>query len=65
MDHYTLLRHFADSWFLLVMFLAFSGIIIWVIFSKSRSYRDSANMIFRHEDSPDEDGPVRGKESGK
>ena len=47
------------------MFLIFSGIIIWVIFSKSRSYRDSANMIFRHEDSPDEDGPARGKESGK
>ena len=65
MEHYSLLRHVADSWFLLVMCLIFSGIIIWVIFSKPRSYRDSANMIFRHEDSPDEDGPVRGKESGK
>ena len=65
MEHYSLLRHFADSWFLLVMFLIFSGIIIWVIFSKPRSYRDSANMIFRHENSPDENGPVRDKESGK
>ena len=65
MEHYTLLRHFADSWLLLVMFSFFTGIIIWVIFSKSRSYRDSANMIFRHEDSPDEDGPVGGKENGR
>lgn len=65
MDRYSLLRHFADSWFLLAMFSFFTGIVLWVIFGRSKSYRDSANMIFRHEDAPDEDGPARGKENGK
>lgn len=65
MEHYSLLRQFADSWFLLVMFAIFVGIILWVIFGKSKSYRDSANIVFRHEDRPEGTGAGDGKENGK
>ncbi|MCA8881953.1 MAG: cbb3-type cytochrome c oxidase subunit 3 [Rhodobacteraceae bacterium] len=54
---------------LVVMFLVFTGIILWVVFGRSKSYRDSANIIFRHEDSPDgapdRDKAADGKENGK
>ncbi len=56
MDTYSLMREFADSWMLLFLFLFFLGVILWVFRpGSSREQRDSANIIFRHEDSPDED----------
>ncbi|NDR57107.1 CcoQ/FixQ family Cbb3-type cytochrome c oxidase assembly chaperone [Aliiruegeria sabulilitoris] len=56
MDTYGLMRHFADSWMLLFLTLFFLGVIFWVFRpGSSKEQRDSANIIFRHEDSPAED----------
>jgi len=56
MDLYTLAREFADSWFLLVMFLFFIGVVLWVFRPGSRStYADTAGIPFRHEDKPADD----------
>ena len=53
MELYTLLRHFADSWMLLALFLFFVGVILWVIRPGStKTYRDTANIPFRHENAP-------------
>ena len=52
METYTFLRELADSWFMLAMLLGFIGIIIWVLLGKSKSYRDTAESIFRNEDAP-------------
>lgn len=60
MEHYSFLRHMADSWGLLVMFLIFVGIIFWAFRPGSRkTHEDTANIPFRHEDRPaalEEDG---------
>ncbi len=53
MDHYSLLRSFADSWALLVLFLFFIGVIVWIMRPGSREiHRDAASMIFRNESKP-------------
>lgn len=53
MEEYTLLRQFADSWVLLLLFAFFVGIILWVLRPGSKAtYRDTANIPFRHEDKP-------------
>lgn len=52
MDTYSILRHFADSWMLLFMFLFFSCVILRVLIRKASHYKDPAEMIFRHEDRP-------------
>ena len=58
MDTYSLAREFADSWMLLFLVLFFLGVILWVFRpGSSKAQRDSANIIFRHENSPDEDMP--------
>jgi cytochrome c oxidase cbb3-type subunit IV len=50
---YTTLRHFADSWGLLFMFLMFVGLILWVWRPGSRKlHQDSAEIPFRNEDRP-------------
>ncbi len=55
MDTYSLTRQFADSWMLLFMTLFFLGVVFWAFRPGSaKEHRDSANIIFRHEDSPDE-----------
>lgn len=52
---YHILREFADSWVLLAMFLFFVGVVLWVFRPGSRKqYRDTADIIFRHEDKPAE-----------
>ncbi|WP_418593011.1 cbb3-type cytochrome oxidase subunit 3 [Ponticoccus sp. (in: a-proteobacteria)] len=60
MENYSFLRQLADSWGLLVMFLIFVGIIFWAFRPGSRkTYEDTANIPFRHEDRPatrEEDG---------
>ncbi len=56
MDSYSLMREFADSWMLLFLVLFFLGVVLWVLRpSATKEQRDSANIIFRHENSPDED----------
>ena len=73
METYTWLRAFADSWFLLLMFLFFIGAVIFAFRPGSRKVHDeTANMIFRNdrspadakedEDSPSHDGSDRGSE---
>jgi len=53
METYSLLRQFADSWMLLVLFAFFVGVVIWVFRPGSdRTYENPANIPFRHEDKP-------------
>ncbi|MEM6888038.1 MAG: cbb3-type cytochrome c oxidase subunit 3 [Pseudomonadota bacterium] len=53
METYSLLREFADSWMLLLLFCVFLGVIFWVFRPGSRPrHQDSAHMIFRNEDRP-------------
>ncbi len=53
MEEYTLLRQFADSWMLLLLFAFFVGVVIWVFRPGSKStYADTADIPFRHEDKP-------------
>ena len=52
-DHstYEALRHFADSWGLLVMFILFAGLVAWPFRPGARSRNDeAANAIFKDED---------------
>lgn len=55
---YHILREFADSWVLLLMFLFFIGTIIWAFRPGSgKLYEDTSDIPFRNEDkpAPDED----------
>ncbi|WP_372573349.1 cbb3-type cytochrome c oxidase subunit 3 [Ruegeria jejuensis] len=53
MEEYTLLRQFADSWMLLLLFLVFVGIIFWAFRpGSSKTHEDTANIPFRHVDAP-------------
>lgn len=54
-DHstYEALRHFADSWGLLIMFVLFAGLVAWPFRPSARQHnRDAARLIFKD----DEDG---------
>ncbi len=56
MKTYSTLREFADSWMLLVLFVIFVGIVIWVFRpSAKKTYEDTAEIPFRHEDKPETD----------
>jgi cytochrome c oxidase cbb3-type subunit 4 len=53
METYSVLRHFADSWMLLGLFLFFIGVIVWVFRPSRRAiHDDAAMMIFRNESAP-------------
>ncbi|WP_298839914.1 cbb3-type cytochrome c oxidase subunit 3 [uncultured Roseobacter sp.] len=53
METYSLLREFADSWMLLLLFTVFVGMAFWVFRPGSRPlHRDTANMIFRNDERP-------------
>ena len=53
METYSLLREFADSWMLLLLFLVFMGIFFWAFRPGSKEiHRDTANIPFRHDDRP-------------
>jgi cytochrome c oxidase cbb3-type subunit 4 len=53
---YTALRHFADSWGLLLMFLVFCAVVAWVFRPGARKTHDeAATQIFRNEDAPRKD----------
>lgn len=50
MDTYTLLRSFADSWFLIAMTAFFVGQIIWTLRPWSRErHRDIAQIPLRND----------------
>ncbi len=62
MEEYTLLRQFADSWMLLVLFLFFVGIFFWVFRpGASKTYADTADIPFKYEHAPatDEASPAQ------
>lgn len=59
MDTYTFLREVAGSWMLLFMFTFFVVVVVWVITGRSKSYTDTAEIIFRHEDKPLDDVPAQ------
>ena len=51
METYTLMREFADSWFLLVMTAFFIGAILWAFRPGSRkTHEDAANIPFRNDE---------------
>lgn len=57
MELYTLLRSFADSWYLLFMTLFFVAVIAWAFRPGSRrEQNDAATSIFRNDDRPARDG---------
>jgi cytochrome c oxidase cbb3-type subunit IV len=45
MDLYSLLRHFADSWALLAMFLVFLFVIFWAFRPGAKEIHDDAAQI--------------------
>lgn len=56
METYSLLREFADSWMLLVLFLFFVGVMLWVIRPGSNAiHSEAASTPFRNEDAPASD----------
>lgn len=53
MDIYSLMRQFADSWALLVLFTVFLGVILFVYRPGARAMQDdAARSIFRNESRP-------------
>ena len=68
MELYTLLRHFADSWYLLFMTVFFVGVIAWAWRPGSRRTQDdAATSIFRNDDRPAREGgdtPARSLSQG-
>ena len=53
METYTALRHFADSWMLLFLFIVFLGVVLWAFRPGSgKTHSDAAGIPFRHEDKP-------------
>jgi cytochrome c oxidase cbb3-type subunit 4 len=60
MEHYSFLRQFADSWMLLALVVFFVAVILWVFRpGSSKTYRDTAEIPFRHEDKPATDKEAR------
>lgn len=60
METYSLLREFADSWMLLLLFVFFSGVVFWVFRPSSKTtHQDTAGIPFRHDDKPATDKEAR------
>ncbi|MBT8155337.1 cbb3-type cytochrome c oxidase subunit 3 [Epibacterium ulvae] len=60
MESYTLLRQFADSWMLLLLFTFFVGVVVWAFRPGSSTvYADTADIPFRHADKPAEPEETR------
>ncbi|MEL7461879.1 MAG: cbb3-type cytochrome c oxidase subunit 3 [Pseudomonadota bacterium] len=48
MDTYSILREFADSWFLLAMFSFFVGTILWLCLpAQKKGSKDASGIPFR------------------
>ncbi len=53
MDTYSIFRQLADSWVLLAMFVFFGFTVFWAFRpGSSASYKDTADIPFRHENKP-------------
>lgn len=56
MDTYSMLRQFADSWALLLLFLFFIGVIFYAWRPGSSGlHADAGKVPFRHDDRPSVD----------
>ena len=45
---YEFLRHLADSWVLVIMFIVFLGLILWPFRRSAKKHNhDAANLIFK------------------
>lgn len=61
MDLYSILREFADSWALLVLFGVFVGVFLWAFRPGAKDlHAEIVQIPFRHEDRP-----ARAEETGK
>jgi cytochrome c oxidase cbb3-type subunit 4 len=53
METYSLLRHFADSWMLLVLVVFFIAVVLWVFRPGARNAQSAAAMsIFQYDRAP-------------
>ncbi|MEM8554373.1 MAG: cbb3-type cytochrome c oxidase subunit 3 [Pseudomonadota bacterium] len=52
----SLFQQILDNWTLVYLFTAFVGICLWVLLGNRKSYRNTAEMIFRNDDKPAPDG---------
>ena len=52
MDTYSVLREFADSWFLIAMFTFFLGTWVWAFWPSLKSARKDASEIPLRDDAP-------------
>ncbi len=53
MEKYSLMREFADSWFLLAMFSFFVAVVIWVFRPGGKPLqKEAAGIPFKHENEP-------------
>ena len=60
METYSILRHLADSWFLLAMTLFFLGMCLWAFRPGSRAeHQEIARSIFRNDDRPADPTPAQ------
>lgn len=60
METYSILREFADSWMLLLLFAFFTGIIVWVFRpGSSDTHAETADIPFRNADKPAESKETR------
>lgn len=65
MDTYSILREFADSWFLIAMFAFFVGTAIWVFLpGRRKASEDAAGIPFR-EAEPETDSAATTKDDPK
>jgi cytochrome c oxidase cbb3-type subunit 4 len=54
---YDELRHFADSWGLLLMTVVFAAAVLWTLRPGARGrYREQAEIPFKHSDKGDRNG---------
>jgi len=66
MDTYGTLRGFADSWGLVLLFLAFVAVVVWVLRPGARKAQDDASkLIFRNEDHPRNDSSDKDDADGR
>ena len=52
METYSILREFADSWFLIAMFSFFIAAAVWAFWPSQKSARDDAASIPFRDDQP-------------
>jgi len=52
METYVFAREVLGSFGLVLMFVFFVATVIWVLTGRRESYRNAADVIFRHEDKP-------------